>query len=40
MLLYLKYFNPQIQAELNIDSLGAKIYLINSIKLNFIDKLL
>ena len=40
MLLYLKYLDPQIQAELNIDSLGAKICLIDFIKLNFINKLL
>ena len=39
-LLRLEYLNPQIQAELSIDSLGAKIYPINPLGLNLINKLL
>ena len=40
MLLQLKYLNPQIQVKLNTDPLGAEICPINSIELDFIDKLL
>ena len=40
MLLRLKHLNPQILAELNTKSLDAKIYPIDTIELNLIDKLL
>ena len=40
MLLYLEYLDPQIQTELNTDSLGTEICPINSIKLDLINKLL
>ncbi len=40
ILLQLEYLNPQIRAELSIDSLGAKICPINPLGLNFINKLL
>ena len=40
MLLQLKYLNPQIRAELNTDPLSAKICPVDSIELNFINKLL
>ena len=39
ILLQLEHLNPQIQAELNTDPLDAKIYPINSIELNIINKL-
>ena len=39
-LLCLKYLNPQILAELNIESLDIKIGPINTIELNLINELL
>ena len=39
-LLQLEYLNPQILVELNIESLDAKIYPINTIELDLINKLL
>ena len=40
MLLYLKYLNPRILAELNIESSDAKICPINTTELNLINELL
>ena len=39
-LLYLEYLNPQILTELNIESLDAKIYPINTTDLDLINELL
>ena len=40
MLLCLEHLNPWILAELNMESLDAKIGPINTIELNLINKLL
>ena len=40
MLLYLEYLNPWILVELNMESLDAEIYPIDTIDLDLIDELL
>ena len=40
MLLRLEYLNPQILAELNMESLDAKIYPIDTADFDLIDELL